>query len=167
MTNEQFDAGDRPAAIDGEALAMRPFSESLPMGLLRARESVMRLFRPLLAEHGLTEQQWRVLRALAATAEPLEAGVLAEHTSLLAPSLSRILANLERRHLIDRDTVAHDQRRSITSLSPKGRRLVQRVAPHSEATYNRLEQRFGAARLRELLAELEQLSRLDTEERFS
>lgn len=164
MTNEQLNAADRPADIDGEGLAMRPFSESLPMALLLAREAAMRLFRPLLTEHGLTEQQWRVLRALAASAEPLEAGVLAEHTSLLSPSLSRILSNLEQRHLIDRETVAHDQRRSITSLSPKGRHLVQRVAPHSEAIYSGIEQWFGANRLRELLAELEQLSLLDADD---
>src|ERR1700751_1542936 len=45
---------------------MRDFSRSLPMLLLRAREAVMRQFRPSLRSHGLTEQQWRILRALAA-----------------------------------------------------------------------------------------------------
>src|SRR5208283_3623306 len=45
---------------------MREFSRSLPMSLLRAREAVMRHFRPSLRRHGLTEQQWRILRALAA-----------------------------------------------------------------------------------------------------
>ena len=45
---------------------MREFSRSLPMSLLRAREAVMRQFRPSLRDHGLTEQQWRILRALAA-----------------------------------------------------------------------------------------------------
>jgi len=45
---------------------MREFSRSLPMSLLRAREAVMRQFRPSLRRHDLTEQQWRILRALAA-----------------------------------------------------------------------------------------------------
>ncbi len=35
---------------------LRSFDASLPMALLRARESAMRLFRPLLAEFDLTEQ---------------------------------------------------------------------------------------------------------------
>ena len=43
---------------------MRPFDRSLPMALLRAREAVMSRFRPLLHAHGVTEQQWRVIRAL-------------------------------------------------------------------------------------------------------
>ena len=58
--------------MSDEPLPMRPFSASLPMALLLARESTMRRFRPLLAEHGLTEQQWRVLRALASADEPIE-----------------------------------------------------------------------------------------------
>src|ERR1043166_1624554 len=45
---------------------MRDFGRSLPMSLLRAREAVMRQFRPSLRSHGLTEQQWRILRALTA-----------------------------------------------------------------------------------------------------
>ena len=87
-----------------EDIAMRPFTESLPMALLKAREAAMRVFRPLLAEHGLTEQQWRALRALAAAPADLEVGVLAEHTFLLSPSLSRILSTLEGRELVSRST---------------------------------------------------------------
>ena len=37
---------------------------SLTIGLLRARESLMLSFRPMLAKHKFTEQQWRVLRVL-------------------------------------------------------------------------------------------------------
>ena len=71
-----------------EPLPMRPFSASLPMALLLAREATMRRFRPSLAEHGLTEQQWRVLRALASADQPIEVSVLAERTALLAPSVT-------------------------------------------------------------------------------
>ena len=37
---------------------------NLPLLLLQARERVIAQFRPILKAHGLTEQQWRVLRAL-------------------------------------------------------------------------------------------------------
>ncbi len=59
--------GAQRAALSGARphLPMRAFSSSLPMALLRAREAVMRRFRPGLRDHGVTEQQWRVLRALA------------------------------------------------------------------------------------------------------
>src|SRR5438552_16034721 len=80
---------------------MRDFSRSLPMSLLRAREAVMRQFRPSLRGHGLTEQQWRILRALAAI-DAIEVTELARTAFLLGPSLSRILRDLEARHLIER-----------------------------------------------------------------
>ena len=79
---------------------------------------------------------------------------------MLAPSLSRILSNLESRRFISRNTVAHDQRRAKIALAGAGKRLVQRVAPESEATYNLIEQQFGAKRLQRLLDELHVLADL-------
>lgn len=137
--------------------AMRGFERSLPMVLLRAREASMRMFRPMLAEHGLTEQQWRVLRALASERAPMDAGELADTTFLLASSLSRILAGLERECLITREISERDRRRCITSLSETGRQLVARIAPHSEAVYQELEERFGEQRLQALIIELNAL----------
>jgi homoprotocatechuate degradation regulator HpaR len=86
---------------------MREFSRSLPMSLLRAREAVMRHFRPSLRDHGLTEQQWRILRALASI-DAIEVTELARVAFLLGPSLSRILRDLEARHLIERKVVKAD-----------------------------------------------------------
>jgi homoprotocatechuate degradation regulator HpaR len=147
--------------IRDDAPAMRPFSASLPMALLHARETAMRLFRPMLAEYGLTEQQWRVLRALTASKSPLEATELAERTFLLAPSLSRILANLAERGLITRGNHPTDLRRSRISLSEEGQTLVASVAPESERRYNAIEAEFGSNRLARLLAELHDLAALD------
>jgi homoprotocatechuate degradation regulator HpaR len=90
---------------------MREFSRSLPMSLLRAREAVMRHFRPSLRDHGLTEQQWRILRALASI-DAIEVTELARVAFLLGPSLSRILRDLEARHLIERKVAKADLRRS-------------------------------------------------------
>ncbi|MBT5138446.1 MAG: homoprotocatechuate degradation operon regulator HpaR [Acidimicrobiaceae bacterium] len=142
----------------GQPIPMRPFTESLPMALLLAREATMQHFRPLLAKSELTEQQWRVLRALASRAEAYEVTELAERTALLAPSVSRIVANLEDRGLIVRTTVAHDQRRARLRLTRSGSALVRRLAPDSEAIYNGMEEQFGADRLAGLMAELKDLA---------
>jgi len=50
---------------------------SLPIALLRAREAVMARFRPMLAEHDVTEQQWRAIRILG-EAGPLDRAELSE-----------------------------------------------------------------------------------------
>ena len=150
--------------LAGDAIGMRPFSQSLPMALLRAREEAMRRFRPLLAAHDLTEQQWRVLRALTAADDRLDLTGLAERTALQVPSASRIIANLEGRGLVERGTTKGDQRRASLGLSDAGRGLVRRIAPHSEAAYNRIEEEFGAERLARLLEELAELAALSATE---
>src|SRR4051812_14407650 len=131
MTKRSADPAiaSEPAA---RQVPMRDFSRSLPMSLLRAREAVMRQFRPSLRKHGLTEQQWRILRALAAI-EAAEVTELARTAFLLGPSLSRILRDLEARNLIERKTAKTDLRRGVISISEKGLRLMEIVAPSSEA----------------------------------
>ena len=133
------------------------------MGLLRARETTMRLFRPMLASYKITEQQWRVLRALSAANQPIGVGELANRTFILAPSLSRILANLEGRKYIRRLSSGQDQRCSLVELSAQGVTLVSEVAPRSEAVYNTIEQEFGQERLARLMDELYDLAALEIE----
>jgi homoprotocatechuate degradation regulator HpaR len=139
----QGDEGSLPRA------PMREFSRSLPMSLLRAREAVMRQFRPSLRNHGLTEQQWRILRALSSVAE-IEVTELAHVAFLLGPSLSRILRDLEARQLIERRAAETDARRAVVSISAKGLKLIEAVAPTSEAIYAEITQRYGARKLAEL-----------------
>ena len=128
---------------------MRDFSRSLPMSLLRAREAVMRQFRPALRQHGLTEQQWRILRALASI-DAIEVTELARVAFLLGPSLSRILRDLDARHLIERRIAKTDLRRGVVSISAKGLKLIEAVAPSSEAIYAAMTKRYGARKLVEL-----------------
>jgi homoprotocatechuate degradation regulator HpaR len=128
---------------------MREFSRSLPMSLLRAREAVMRHFRASLRDHGLTEQQWRILRALSSI-DAIEVTELARLAFLLGPSLSRILRDLEARHLIDRRTAKADLRRGVVSISEKGLKLIEAVAPSSEAIYAAITKRYGMRKLGEL-----------------
>ncbi|WP_407936788.1 homoprotocatechuate degradation operon regulator HpaR [Jiella pelagia] len=135
---------------------LRDFSRSLPMSLLRAREAVMSHFRPGLRHFDLTEQQWRVLRALT-TVESIGTMNLASATFLLPPSLSRIVRDLEARGLIERSSVAEDLRRGMVAISPTGRDLVERAGQHSEAIYAEITRRFGAERLQLLQSMLKEL----------
>jgi homoprotocatechuate degradation regulator HpaR len=152
MARKKLPAGT-PSEPAGKGAArrvpMREFSRSLPMSLLRAREAVMRQFRPSLRDHGLTEQQWRILRALASV-ETIEVTELAHVAFLLGPSLSRILRDLEARDLIERRTAKADLRRGVVSISARGLKLIEAVAPTSEAIYAAITRRYGARKLAEL-----------------
>jgi homoprotocatechuate degradation regulator HpaR len=140
-------------ATGGRRVPMREFSRSLPMSLLRAREAVMRQFRPSLRRHNLTEQQWRILRALTSV-ETIEVTELARVAFLLGPSLSRMLRDLDARGLIDRRSAEADLRRGVVSISAKGLKLIEAVAPTSEAIYAAITKRYGARKLGELQAML-------------
>jgi homoprotocatechuate degradation regulator HpaR len=149
MTRKRLANGSHTAKTPDRRVPMREFSRSLPMSLLRAREAVMRQFRPSLRRHDLTEQQWRILRALAAI-DAIEVTELARIAFLLGPSLSRILRDLDRRGLIERKTAKTDLRRGVISISEKGIRLMEVVAPSSEAIYAAITRRYGARKLAEL-----------------
>lgn len=143
---------------------MRQFDRSLPMALLKAREAVMRKFSPALKEHDLSPQQWRVIRVLVEEDE-LDASEIAERCALLMPSLSRILQNLHRRGLVERRTATDDQRRSMVSITPRGRQLFEALSPVNEARYAHITEKFGYGKL-ELLYELlnELVEKLDEDE---
>jgi homoprotocatechuate degradation regulator HpaR len=126
--------------------ALRSFSRSLPMALLRCRDAVMARFRPMLREHGISEQQWRILRALDSDG-PMRASDLAADTLLSLPSLSRLVKTLAERRLVHRGVSAQDQRAVAIGITDKGRRLVAQVAPLSEAIYAELAAEIGTGQL--------------------
>ena len=128
---------------------MRDFKHSLPMELLKAREAAMARFRPMLRAHGVTEQQWRVIRALSEYGK-IDASELARRSFLLAPSLTRILQFLEKEEIVRRSTDIKDQRRTVLMLTGKGKRIYSEVGPDSEALYLAIEQDFGVDKLEAL-----------------
>jgi len=135
---------------------MRDFSRSLPMALLQAREAVMDRFRPILRDAGVTEQQWRVLRALY-NGGPMDAGEVARRCCLLTPSLTRIVKTLVKDGLVLREHDPADLRRLSLAITAKGRGLIEQVAPLSEASYAEISRLFGTDNLDELYAKLDAL----------
>jgi len=137
-------------------MGLRSLEQSLPMLLLRAREAVMQHFRPLLAEHGVTEQQWRVLRVLCEQ-NGLEAKDLAKRTLMLQPSLTGVLDRLERDGYVERRRSPGDKRKVTIWLTRKAKRTYDRVAPRAEATYARLQKSFAGNDWEILYAGLQRL----------
>lgn len=116
---------------------------NLPQELLRARESLMARFRPVLTAQGLTDQQWRILRTLFDEG-PLEPRQLGERCLISSPSITGVLARMEESGSIVRERMAHDQRRLSVSLSRRGEALVRRILPLVDENYHALEQQVGA-----------------------
>lgn len=143
----------QPPIKDGFELSKT--RRTLPMALLRARELLMDRFRPLLLEHGVTEQQWRVLRVLQ-EADELDASELADAACILAPSLTRIIRSLEAKGLIAARRDPDDGRRALIRLTPEGNGFIRMIAPKSAAIYSEIEAIAGRPKVEALLDSLEQ-----------
>ncbi len=115
---------------------------NLPLMMLQAREHVIAHFRPVLNAHGITEQQWRIVRLLLDTG-PLEPHEIGGLCRLSSPSLAGVLSRMQKMGLVQRKRLADDQRRVLVSLTPRSRALAARMAPLIEAVYARIEALLG------------------------
>ena len=145
-----------PAAKRTPAPTAEPIPRSLPLLLLQAREAVMDHFRPLLREHGVSEQQWRVIRALKSEGL-LEMGRLAELCSLHGPSLTGMLGRMEQAGYVSRARRPEDQRVVVVAMCPAAERLFEAMREGMQAQYRLLEQKLGRQDLARLYDTLDEL----------
>ena len=117
--------------------------------MLRAREAMMLSFRPILAKHGFTEQQWRVLRVLGEKGTS-DAGQVAFDACILAPSLSRIIGKLETGKFITRFIDNKDGRRINLTLTALGQEVLNKIAPDMDIIYKAIQKRYGEEKLSNL-----------------
>lgn len=139
-----------------------PTERSLPIALIRARETMLRELRPMLAEAGVSEPQWRILRVLTETG-PTSGQELAEAACLQATSVSRILQGMVERGLVLRRKDPENRRRQIVAVTESGREIIQRAAPRSRKITEGFAERFGLERYEHLLDLLEAFNALGDE----
>lgn len=135
-------------------------ARSLPIALLRARETVMGPYRAMLSESGISEQKWRVLRVVSEKG-PMEQTAIATAACLMLPSLTRILTAMEKDGLLSRAIDASDRRKSIVTISAGGQKLIDDHAARSAEITARLRTQFGAQKMTMLLDLLEELTEAD------
>lgn len=133
--------------------------QSLTLTLLQAREAAMSFFRPSLNEHGLTEQQWRVIRILNQHDE-LEIYQLAELACILKPSMTGVLVRMERDGIVRRWKSPQDQRRVYVGLTEVGQQCFVSMSDGMESNYQRIQAQFGEEKLQQLLGLLNELKQI-------
>lgn len=125
-------------------------ARSLPIALIRAREGVMQPIRDMLAETGITEQQWRVLRVLAEHG-PQDASTLARGASLLFPSLTRITQTMNTKGLLTQTRDTQDRRRQLIAISPQGQKIIDDNAAQAVQIVAGFKATLGEAQYEQLL----------------
>jgi homoprotocatechuate degradation regulator HpaR len=116
--------------------------------------------RPGLRSHGLSDQQWRVLRVLGELGT-VETGRVAREAFLLGPSLTGVLTRMERDGLIRRERDPVDQRRTVVEATAKGRKIVEKLSHSVEAHYAWMEKSLGREKLGQLYRLLDEVIELE------
>ena len=127
-----------------------PTTRSLPIALIRAREGVMIPIREMLAESGISEQQWRVLRVLDEHG-PLDASTLADRASLLFPSLTRIAQSMRKKGLISQVQDKTDRRRQVIEITDAGQKIIDDNVDHAVQIVEGFKLSIGEANYEQLL----------------
>ncbi len=127
-----------------------PTTRSLPIALIRARETVMAPIRDMLSETGLTEQQWRVLRVLAEFGE-MDSHSLAGRASLLLPSLTRMAVTLRDKGLITQERDPKDRRRQLLNITASGQELIDTYSPQAAKIAEEFRTMLGPEKYETLL----------------
>lgn len=115
---------------------------NLPQLFLRGREELLRHFRPIITHFGLTEQQWRILRAISEN-DQLEPREICEICQILSPSLTGVLTRMEGMGLVTRTRMEEDQRRLLIRLTPRAEQLVAEMVPLIVEQYRIIEAAYG------------------------
>jgi homoprotocatechuate degradation regulator HpaR len=139
---------------------MRSTDRSLPIALLRARETVMLPIREMLSRSNISEQKWRVLRVVSESG-PMDQTLIAERACLLLPSLTRIIKAMENDGLLVRTPGADDKRKSMVTITTDGQAIIDTHAVESNMLFQNLQEEFGREDMRTLLDLLERLQNID------
>ena len=124
----------------------------------------MSRFRPVLNQHSVTEQQWRILRVLL-DEDGLEPRQLCERCLISSPSIAGVLMRMEEAGLIKRERMEHDQRRVKVTVTAATKKLGKSIAPIIEREYLELEKKVGVKQLQQVYDTLDTLlQNLDSHE---
>ena len=115
---------------------MPKFLDSLPMILSRTLDGVMPVYRTLFQEHAITDQQWRVMRALWEQ-KHLTSKQISEITLLPSPSLVGILDRLEKKGYVGRLRSVEDRRLVYIVPTQAGRKLQELMLPKIEQIHDK------------------------------
>jgi len=108
--------------------SFRSREQQATLGLLRTADAVKRSLAQVIEPHGITPQQYNVLRILrGAGAEGLPTLSIGERMIEQTPGVTRLVDRLERKGLVERTPCAKDRRRVFCRMTVKGLELLKEL----------------------------------------
>jgi len=108
--------------------SFRSREQQATLGLLRTADAVKRHFAQAIERHGITPQQYNVLRILrGAGADGLPTLTIGERMIEQTPGVTRLVDRLERKGLVARTPCPKDRRRVYCRITPDGLELLEEL----------------------------------------
>ena len=106
----------------------RSREQQATLGLLRAADAVKRSLALVIAPHGITPQQYNVMRILrGAGPDGLPTLTIGERMIEQTPGVTRLVDRLERKGLVARKPCPDDRRRVFCRITEKGLELLKEM----------------------------------------
>ena len=118
---------ERPTGLQHEIRQTRPFrtpSQEAALALLRTADLVRRKMAETIEPHGVTVQQYNVLRILRGAKGTIPTLEIGERMIEQTPGVTRLLDRLEAKGLVARHRCTEDRRRVLCEITPAGRELL-------------------------------------------
>jgi DNA-binding MarR family transcriptional regulator len=120
-----------PSALQHEIRQRRPFQSAAHeavVGLMRTADLVRRHMTALVEPHGITVQQFNVLRILrGAGDEGLPTLEVADRMIEQTPGVTRLLDRLEAKELVRRQRCPKDRRQHLCWITARGLTLLEKI----------------------------------------
>ena len=124
--------------LQAELKQTRPFTsrrQEAVLALLRTADQVRRRIARRIEPHGITMQQYNVLRILrGAGPEGIPTLAIGERLIEETPGMTRLLDRLEAKSLVRRERCPEDRRQVTCRITPAGRKLLTQLDPVVNAT---------------------------------
>lgn len=125
---------------------------------MRASDALRRRLTEVVAPHGITMQQYNVLRILrGAGADGLPTLAVGERMIERTPGVTRLLDRLEADGLVARHRCDQDRRRVFARITERGLALLGRIDDPLASAEDSVFEGFEADELRGLIRELERV----------
>jgi DNA-binding MarR family transcriptional regulator len=119
--------------LQQEIKQTRPFrsvAQEATLGLMRTADLIRRHIAARIEPHGVTTQQYNVLRILrGARPDGLPTLEIAERMIEQAPGITRLLDRLEAKQLVQRERCPSDRRQVTCRITPQGVALLAAMDP--------------------------------------
>ena len=151
----------KPKTLRDEIRQTRPFespAQEAILSLFRTTDMLQRMFSKIVEPHGISLQQYNVLRILrGAGKQGIPTLDIADRMVEQTPGITRLLDKLEAKQLVRRERCPEDRRQVLCWITGRGLRLLAQSDKPAVSTGSKAMEPLSAGALRSLISNLDKI----------